>query len=187
MKLIMENWRKFLKEASLSPEEEKAVEASSKTAIDALGGAADDQQLYDKLKTTTNVDISDITPEELEDMLLAIRNPDGGDQYRDLPGGDLINTDGLELAEELDVFKEDLNEAIEIFLEAQDELLDEKKKKKKRKGKKKKKKGKKDACYHKVRARYSVWPSAYASGALVKCRKVGASNWGNKSKKKKKK
>ena len=38
------------------------------------------------------------------------------------------------------------------------------------------------ACYHKVKSRYSVWPSAYASGALVKCRKVGASNWGNKSK-----
>ena len=31
---------------------------------------------------------------------------------------------------------------------------------------KKKKKTKKDACYHKVRARYDVWPSAYASGAL---------------------
>jgi hypothetical protein len=41
----------------------------------------------------------------------------------------------------------------------------------------------KDACYHKVKSRYKVWPSAYASGALVKCRKVGASNWGNKSKK----
>ena len=40
----------------------------------------------------------------------------------------------------------------------------------------------KDACYHKVKSRYSVWPSAYASGALVKCRKVGAANWGNKSK-----
>tara|TARA_X000001388_G_scaffold61272_1_gene46771 strand:- start:3994 stop:4173 length:180 start_codon:yes stop_codon:yes gene_type:complete len=45
---------------------------------------------------------------------------------------------------------------------------------------------KKDACYHKVKARYSVFPSAYASGALVKCRKVGAANWGNKSGKKKK-
>ena len=44
--------------------------------------------------------------------------------------------------------------------------------------------GKKDACYQKVKARYDVWPSAYASGALVKCRKVGAKNWGNKSKKK---
>ena len=42
--------------------------------------------------------------------------------------------------------------------------------------------GKKDACYHKVKARYDVWPSAYASGALVKCRKVGAANWGNSKK-----
>ena len=46
-----------------------------------------------------------------------------------------------------------------------------------------KEEGKKDACYHKVKSRYSVWPSAYASGALVKCRKVGAKNWGNKTKK----
>ena len=42
---------------------------------------------------------------------------------------------------------------------------------------------KQDACYHKVKARYKVWPSAYASGALVQCRKKGAANWGNKSKK----
>ena len=41
----------------------------------------------------------------------------------------------------------------------------------------------KDACYNKVKSRYKVWPSAYASGALSKCRKVGAKNWGNKSKK----
>ena len=49
---------------------------------------------------------------------------------------------------------------------------------------------KKDACYHKVKARYTrnggTWPSAYGSGALVKCRKVGAANWGNSKKKKKK-
>ena len=41
--------------------------------------------------------------------------------------------------------------------------------------------GKKDACYTKVKSRYDVWPSAYASGALTKCRKVGAANWGTKS------
>lgn len=42
--------------------------------------------------------------------------------------------------------------------------------------------GEKDACYHKVKSRYRhSWPSAYGSGALVKCRKVGADNWGNKS------
>ena len=50
---------------------------------------------------------------------------------------------------------------------------------------KKKKTAKKAACYSKVKARYKVFPSAYASGALVRCRKVGAKNWGNKSKKKK--
>ena len=50
-----------------------------------------------------------------------------------------------------------------------------------RRGKAKMVTEKKDACYHKVKSRYKVWPSAYASGALVKCRKVGASSWGNKS------
>jgi len=41
---------------------------------------------------------------------------------------------------------------------------------------------KQDACYYKVKSRYKVWPSAYASGALVQCRKKGAKNWGNKAK-----
>ena len=41
--------------------------------------------------------------------------------------------------------------------------------------------GKKDACYHKVKASAKVWPSAYASGRLVQCRKKGAANYGNKS------
>jgi len=38
-----------------------------------------------------------------------------------------------------------------------------------------------DACYRKVKSRYKVFPSAYAGGALVNCRNVGAANWGNKS------
>ena len=41
----------------------------------------------------------------------------------------------------------------------------------------------KDACYKKVKASYKVFPSAYASGAIAKCRKVGAKNWGNSKKK----
>tara|TARA_R100000544_G_C2206459_1_gene49566 strand:+ start:186 stop:620 length:435 start_codon:yes stop_codon:yes gene_type:complete len=41
---------------------------------------------------------------------------------------------------------------------------------------------KKDACYAKVASRYKGGNSAYRSGAMVKCRKVGAANWGNKSK-----
>ena len=59
-------------------------------------------------------------------------------------------------------------ELVELIIEViEEQMLDEE--------------GKKDACYHKVKSRYKVWPSAYASGALVKCRKVGAKNWGNKS------
>ena len=80
-------------------------------------------------------------------------------------------------------------ELIKIIKEELQAVIDEKKgkkrkaaKKKRRKRKKRKKAAKKDACYHKVRARYDVWPSAYASGALVKCRKVGAKNWGNSTK-----
>ena len=41
--------------------------------------------------------------------------------------------------------------------------------------------GEKDACYKKVKASAKVWPSAYASGRLVQCRKKGAANYGNKS------
>ena len=41
--------------------------------------------------------------------------------------------------------------------------------------------GEKDACYKKIKASAKVWPSAYASGRLVQCRKKGAANYGNKS------
>tara|TARA_R100000805_G_C3604977_1_gene105382 strand:- start:509 stop:1351 length:843 start_codon:yes stop_codon:yes gene_type:complete len=83
------------------------------------------------------------------------------------------------------------NEAMEIsteelrtiILEELEAVLDEKRGRKRIRKKKAKKKAKRDACYHKVKARYDVWPSAYGSGALTKCRKVGAANWGNKSKK----
>tara|TARA_B100000282_G_scaffold130545_1_gene93590 strand:- start:183 stop:779 length:597 start_codon:yes stop_codon:yes gene_type:complete len=79
------------------------------------------------------------------------------------------------LADDKEIIVKIVKEAVRFVLE----------KRKKRKKKKKKKKAKKDACYNKVKSRYKVWPSAYASGALVKCRKVGAANWGNKSKNKK--
>jgi|TARA_R100000234_G_C4997129_1_gene178496 topoisomerase IA-like protein len=83
-----------------------------------------------------------------------------------------------------------------IIQECYLEIIEEKRKKRKarkkassrRKAKKKKRrvkrKAKRDACYYKVKSRYKVWPSAYASGALVKCRKVGAKNWGEGGKKK---
>jgi hypothetical protein len=80
----------------------------------------------------------------------------------------------------------------QIIQEELDNVLSEKSRKKRKTAKKRRKakKSKKDACYHKVKRRYTKdgrepdkWPSAYGSGALVKCRKVGAKNWGNKSKK----
>ena len=45
----------------------------------------------------------------------------------------------------------------------------------------------KDACYHKVVRRYGPKTSAYRSGAMAKCRKVGVANWGEGGKKKKRK
>ena len=107
----------------------------------------------------------DADEEEIEDALEVM--PDVGKHEE----GDWI------LADDEEIIVKIIEEELKIF-------LDEKRKKKKKK-KKKKSKGKKDACYYKVKSRYSVWPSAYASGALVKCRKVGAKNWGKKSKKKK--
>tara|TARA_A100001515_G_scaffold27161_1_gene20815 strand:+ start:1528 stop:1908 length:381 start_codon:yes stop_codon:yes gene_type:complete len=79
-------------------------------------------------------------------------------------------------AAERQMTKEQLMETIKNMIHEELDALKEKRKKRKKKS------GKKDACYYKVKARYKVWPSAYASGALVKCRKVGAKNWG-KSKK----
>ena len=157
MKLIFESWRKYLKE-------EASEEKIEDVVVDVLkdeGGAAGLDPIE---KAVGELDL----PEgfDLKDFLKGLR---GVGQHED---GDYILEDGEEIH---------VKEGIEIFLEAQEEMLDEKKRKKK---KKKKKKGKKDACYHKVKSRYSVWPSAYASGALVKCRKVGAKNWGTGGKKK---
>ena len=36
----------------------------------------------------------------------------------------------------------------------------------------------------KAKAKFDVFPSAYASGAIAKCRKVGAANYGKGGKKK---
>ena len=159
MKLIFESWRKYLKEEA---SEEKIEDVVVDVLKDEGGAAGLDpiEKAVDELELPEGFD--------LKDFLKGLR---GVGQHED---GDYILEDGEEIH---------VKEGIEIFLEAQEEMLDEKKRKKKKK--KKKKKGKKDACYHKVKSRYSVWPSAYASGALVKCRKVGAANWGTGGKKKK--
>ena len=78
-------------------------------------------------------------------------------------------------AEEL---RQIIKEELEVVLGEKKGKKTKASKKKRRKRKKAKKAAKRDACYHKVKSRYKVWPSAYASGALVKCRKVGAKNLG---------
>ena len=81
------------------------------------------------------------------------------------------DVDGLKLLHnQLQAKVDGLNESATLITEDEFDMLAEKK----------------DACYHKVKSRYKVWPSAYASGALVQCRKKGAANWGNSKKKKKK-
>ena len=63
----------------------------------------------------------------------------------------------------MDNIEKIIDEEIEAF-------LDEKKKKKKKKKKKAKKK-KADRCTRIAKRKYDVWPSAYASGAVVRCRR----------------
>ena len=94
-------------------------------------------------------------------------NRDDGDMIR--PGDKILRKNKQTLSDnDIKRMKDQGIPLDKAHYEPQGELVDE---------------GKKDACYHKVKSRYKVWPSAYASGALVKCRKVGAKNWGNKTKK----
>ncbi len=144
MKLIFENWRRYINEEESNSEK---IKDKIKTKLDDEGGAAGLEPL---VKAAKEVD-PDVDEEDVKKMLSGM----GGISQHDK--GDYIDS-------------EDLKEAAEIYLEAKSGSVEE---------------GKKDACYHKVKARYDVWPSAYASGALVKCRKVGASNWGTGGKKKK--
>jgi hypothetical protein len=187
VKTLFENWRRYLSEGvmddkpyrtdaqakkelegSIYTEEdsEDSIEKAVKDVLKDEGGAAGLDPIE---KAVEELDL----PEgfDLKDFLKGLENVGQHEE------GDYILGDD----KEIHIKKEDLEEGIEIFLEAQEEMLDEKKRKKK----KKKKKGKKDACYHKVKSSYTVWPSAYGSGALVKCRKVGAKNWGTGGKKKK--
>ena len=130
-----------------------------------------------------------VDPEELRKVLKDEGGASGMDPFLEA----LPDSDEEEIKKTLDamedvgqhedgdyILADDKQIIIKIIQEEIRFVLEKRKKRKK----KKKSKGKKDACYRKVKSRYKVWPSAYASGALVKCRKVGAANWGNKSKKK---
>ena len=135
----------------------------------AIGGAILGKKAHDAVKGMT-----DRRNKRLDDALKKARGI--GEGYDEIRPWDNIRRVGGRVVSDrvLEKEKQDLKKKSptikldKAHFEPQGELVDE---------------GKKDACYHKVKSRYSVWPSAYASGALVKCRKVGAKNWGNKTKK----
>ncbi len=148
MNLIMENWKKFINEEKLDERCQKGYKTHPTRKTQKMYG-----KTYRNCVKAEGLeeekDPDSEEDEEDEEELKKIRKELEGASKMHKSQADRIG----------DVMKEeDLNE-IE---------LEEKKKKAK----------KKDACYHKVKARYDVWPSAYASGALVKCRKVGASQLG---------
>ena len=124
------------------------------------------------MDTVTGMNES-ITEEELDEYksLSSLRNRSNFDAMARLQDKNKPKTPKviqIPKGTQLDLFKKAAGESVEESLT--EEQFDEKA-------------GEKDACYRKVKSRYKVWPSAYASGALVKCRKVGAANWGNSKKK----
>ena len=179
----MENWRKFLKEVDEEPADVSTIRDAATDVLrdPEVGGAINSEDLEDEIAEELPDELE--IPEDFDPEEFATAYKDNIAYHE---SGDILDIDPEQITDQT-ITEADLRAGIEIFLEAKEEILLEKKRRKsKSKKRKKKKKGKKDACYHKVRARYDVWPSAYASGALVRCRKVGAANWGNKSKKKKK-
>jgi len=188
MKKLFENFRKFVKEENLTEEDatEQDIEDAARDLIGKEGGAIGRKMLKDPEELKPFLDEKGLEiPDDFDldafiDEFIEGSEDIGVHRDKDIIAGD---------DEEINITKEDIAEGLEIFFEAQEEMLDEKRKRSKKRTKKKrakkKKKGKRDACYYKVKARYKVWPSAYASGALVKCRKKGAKNWGTGGKKKK--
>jgi hypothetical protein len=185
MKIILENWQRFTESHTKEHEEElktivgelenaSKMHASQAERIQQILDETDDDKLEEGEKKNCGcgndpcITYGIQEEKELEE--------DCQDGYERVPGS-------KEFAPGSCREKTDESLDLEAIIKEELEAVLAEKKKKKRKNKKKKG-GKKDACYHKVKSRYDVWPSAYASGALVKCRKVGAKNWGNKSKKK---
>ena len=217
MKNVMNKWRIFLKEGKQNcgcgqdPCETYGAQNESKSKNkkekekDFKTHKMYDPNSDDVIDAKTEKDHNDaaddgyihINPKDLRDILKKEGGAAGIDPFLD---SDDIDADEDEIRDALEamddvgehedgdyILADDEQVIIKVIKEEIDLFLEKRKRRRKRKKKKKKSSGSKDACYRKVKSRYKVWPSAYASGALVRCRKVGASNWGNKSKKKKRK
>ena len=143
------------------------------------GSAFGDGRLrpYDLIRTPGGLKSLDMIDKEIEAK--KVKNKKGvKEEFVDEEGKSVFSTPGLDRKKKVQDYLKNTDKVLrpqkptvqldKAHFEPEGDMVDE---------------GKKDACYHKVKSRYSVWPSAYASGALVKCRKVGAKNWGNKTKK----
>ena len=186
MKLLFENWRKFI----LNENEDEELKDKIIQKLKDEGGAAGIEPLLDVAKEVND----EMTEEDLEKFLDDLENvgrhvegdfilDDSGEEDEDGKPGVIHvkkeKTLGVELDDDEDDKEDDENLEKEIK-EAIQEILDEKRKRSKRKTKKKrsrkkksskKKKGKADdRCTRIAKRKYDVWPSAYASGAVVKCR-----------------
>ena len=185
MKSLFESFRKF----ALNEEQDQDIKKAVVQKLKDEGGAAGIEPLEDVVKGIG----SEMTKEELEEFLGELENigrhvegdfilDDSGEKHEDGKPGVIHvkkeKTLGVELDDDEDDKEDDENLEKEIK-EAIQEILDEKRKRSKRKTKKKrsrkkkssKKKGKADdRCTRIAKRKYDVWPSAYASGAVVKCR-----------------
>jgi len=185
MKSLFESFRKF----ALNEEQDQDIEKAVVQKLKDEGGAAGIEPLEDVVKGIG----SEMTKQELEEFLGELENigrhvegdfilDDSGEKHEDGKPGVIHvkkeKTLGVELDDDEDDKEDDENLEKEIK-EAIQEILDEKRKRSKRKTKKKrsrkkkssKKKGKADdRCTRIAKRKYDVWPSAYASGAVVKCR-----------------
>ena len=186
MKSLFESFRKF----ALNEEQNQDIKKAVVQKLKDEGGAAGMEPLLDAAKEVSE----EMTEEELEKFLDDLENvgrhvegdfilDDSGEEDEDGKPGVIHvkkeKTLGVELDDDEDDDEDDKNLEKEIK-EAIQEILDEKRKRSKRKTKKKrsrkkksskKKKGKADdRCTRIAKRKYDVWPSAYASGAVVKCR-----------------
>jgi len=135
MKLLFENWRKFMNEDDKTDAEiSSARQQSMRKGMDALLGEDDEESDSEVEKALDK----DITKDEVKQML------DGMSNAKQHEEGDWIDVAQIE-------------EAASVYLEAKQIVeqgsLQEL-----------------DRCAKKAKSTYKVWPSAYASGAAVKCR-----------------
>ena len=177
MKSLFESFRKF----ALNEEQDQDVKNAVEQKLKDEGGAAGMEPLLDAAKEVSE----EMTEEELEKFLDELesvgKHIDGDFILDDTAEGGVIHVKGeTTLGVEPDEPEEEDKDLEKEIKEAIQEILDEKRKRSKRKTKKKrsrkkksskKKKGKADdRCTRIAKRKYDVWPSAYASGAVVKCR-----------------